>query len=539
MLAKKHWGRCAAELSAEAVTSDNLSMFDNWTYSNKLQVCRVDANGDPQIIWIRNDAHPQRCLRKGTEHREVFWKARKSWRKKVTQWRIEFLPSKDLLTSPHSAEFFKPPAVFSLRNVQSGEYLCAHGGQLTLQTDYDLWGWVPLTGSATPREMTAIMCGGAIAAAAMAGLAAYAAARHRTQLKANAAVATAASAEGVATGKAAALCASAGTAIVAADNLSITLCGDGKEKSFYVWSQAKASDEVVVDKAPEEVPAPDARQHGATHGPSSQVGAGDRAHVVCHRDQLALFDGDLAQVFDAMPDEGKDLGGFTPLRELMSNSVEICEDATLAPSDNGDFIVDDVFGVFFGKKSAFVARYQERRKAEDVRYCPPEPHVDTPWFAGAELRCIVPIPVLGKKPYHERQRFALCCESGRRTLVFQTIGVIQAGRMYGNIRSEMLFLFTSPEAGGPVRLKVIGLKPGGIFVRNAVDGMHEAFEDFRAAGLEVLEAWQRPGGFRTAGMEVLEAWKLPILKMPETVDRITSSALQGVVMRVVSRSPDC
>jgi len=210
-------------------------------------------------------------------------------------------------------------------------------------------------------------------------------------------------------------------------------------------------------------------------------------------DHLSAFDGELAQVFSEMPKSfvHQDLGEYTPYATLLEDATVICEDVDVTlPSGRDSVAIGNIFEALFSKHSDFMQRYQRRRHSVDVTYTPPEPQDERPWFAQADLLCNVQIPVLGMRPYHEMQRFALCDDGETTTLAWQQVGVIKAG-WYGPIRSESLYLFTSPTGGsGAVKLKVCGPKPHGRFADKAIEGMEKALADFQATAQEVLSSWR-------------------------------------------------
>jgi len=210
---------------------------------------------------------------------------------------------------------------------------------------------------------------------------------------------------------------------------------------------------------------------------------------------LTLFDGDASEAFDALnePDVSPRRSEFTPLRVLLEDDFELCDDAGIQGNDrHPPLAASDLFQALFAPKSDFTRRFHERRGDRNVQYKLVRPSSGMPFGAWGTLRCTVPVQVLGLCPYYEAQRFVLCRQGGKRTLVLHQVGTIHAGRLYGDIVSETIFFFSEPADGAMVRLRAIAKRPQGRFVGMAIDGLKKALSDFRATVEEVLQELDLP-----------------------------------------------
>merc|ERR1712217_191022 len=90
----------------------------------------------------------------------------------------------------------------------------------------------------------------------------------------------------------------------------------------------------------------------------------------------------------------------------------------------------------------------------------------------------------------EFSRYVLCHGVGSNTtLAFQQVGVISAGRVYGSIRTESLYLFSQARESDALQLRALALTPTGMFKTQAERGYRTALADFRAVACECIAGW--------------------------------------------------
>lgn len=88
-LAKKGWKDCDASLTNASLTEDNRRHFAKQANEFKLQIVEMDG-AEPRVIWIRNDAFPQRCLCVGSDDKVRIEKWRSALAKEP-HWRVHYL----------------------------------------------------------------------------------------------------------------------------------------------------------------------------------------------------------------------------------------------------------------------------------------------------------------------------------------------------------------------------------------------------------------------------------------------------------------
>jgi len=182
LIAKYGWGDCTVGVSSEAFAPATRRSFDNGDHANKLQ--RVGPG--KQLIWIRNDHHPQRCLYENNG--KISWTEVWSNSDERAQWVLDFKETPEVQVEGKKYT----TVLFALSNRKSGSFLACDGTSMMMGKAPDLWGWIPLSSAFTPGA-TAGFCVGipfataglvtvtmATAGMATAGLAASAAAAEAT-----------------------------------------------------------------------------------------------------------------------------------------------------------------------------------------------------------------------------------------------------------------------------------------------------------------------------------------------------------------------
>lgn len=198
LLCKKGWKDCEATMTNAALEEKNGRHFRKQANEFKLQVAEMD--GDlPRILWIRNDAHPQRCLCVGADGavRIERWRSVSA---EEPRWRVHYLEALPEVESEAQAaalaaaaaagESAHPsgiadgkvadvalaasafPALCFLQNVKTGLFLSVRDGKPYLKADGDIWGFTRLRGAYTPGQgfrRGLLFGGGGIAAASVGG----------------------------------------------------------------------------------------------------------------------------------------------------------------------------------------------------------------------------------------------------------------------------------------------------------------------------------------------------------------------------------
>lgn len=208
---------------------------------------------------------------------------------------------------------------------------------------------------------------------------------------------------------------------------------------------------------------------------------------------LQHFPGCLAQAFERLPDWGADFPEFTSYQNLLNDKVELCEAWELPCPAGCSLSIEDVFRELFAGGSSFMGRYQQHRNCTDLDWQPPEPRENEPWCAAARLRGLATVPVVGRRPYEEFQRYLLCRERTQSVLALQQVGFLDVGWPVGKVRNEVLYLFAQESGNGPVHLRALApVPPNTSFKQTMLKGTAEALEDFQVVVRDLLERWQPP-----------------------------------------------
>mmetsp|Transcript_27432 Transcript_27432/g.64069 ORF Transcript_27432/g.64069 Transcript_27432/m.64069 type:complete len:478 (-) Transcript_27432:46-1479(-) len=201
---------------------------------------------------------------------------------------------------------------------------------------------------------------------------------------------------------------------------------------------------------------------------------------------LTLFKGDAAAAFAALA--AKDTANLSqvipPLSAVMAEKMEL---GTVPISDkNSEANIDDIFNVLYAQSSHFVNDYQGLQGCSDIVWSAPQVPPEAPFGGLGTLKCRLSVPVLGKKPFAETLRIAMCMEGGQKTLVCQSHGVIDGGMIVGQISNDTVYYFKEAEGEGVLTMSVVIKTPDGRAQQQAIDGAKKAMENFRLSALKHL-----------------------------------------------------
>mmetsp|Transcript_147322 Transcript_147322/g.455757 ORF Transcript_147322/g.455757 Transcript_147322/m.455757 type:complete len:295 (-) Transcript_147322:154-1038(-) len=204
--------------------------------------------------------------------------------------------------------------------------------------------------------------------------------------------------------------------------------------------------------------------------------------------RLERYDGCLEDAFQHFPHADGAFADFMPYGELIGNKVDLCDDWELPCPPGCGLAVEEVFSELFASGSSFMGRYQHQRQCTDLDWHPPKPFVETPWCASGRLQGQVSVPVLGRRPYEEFQRYMLCRDGDQAVLAYQQVGFMDVGWPMGKVRTESLFLFSQgTDSDGSVRLRAVApVPPSTSFKGTLLKGTMEALEDFQSVATELL-----------------------------------------------------
>mmetsp|Transcript_38652 Transcript_38652/g.70350 ORF Transcript_38652/g.70350 Transcript_38652/m.70350 type:complete len:471 (+) Transcript_38652:135-1547(+) len=205
---------------------------------------------------------------------------------------------------------------------------------------------------------------------------------------------------------------------------------------------------------------------------------------------LELYKGDASAAFATLA--AKDTTNWSqvlpPLSVIFSDKMDL--GTVPISSAKCEATVDDVFNILFGPNSRFMHEYQGSQGCSDVVWTAPQVAPEAPFGGLASLKCRLSVPVLGKRPYSETMRIAMCMEGGQKTLVCQAHGVIDGG-LIGQIQSDNVYYFKEADGEPVLTMSVILKTPDArSHQQQAIDGAKKAMENFRTTAMKQLDSYR-------------------------------------------------
>eukprot|EP00403_Amphidinium_massartii_P022934 CAMPEP_0178391780 /NCGR_PEP_ID=MMETSP0689_2-20121128/11340_1 /TAXON_ID=160604 /ORGANISM="Amphidinium massartii, Strain CS-259" /LENGTH=543 /DNA_ID=CAMNT_0020012335 /DNA_START=69 /DNA_END=1700 /DNA_ORIENTATION=- len=225
------------------------------------------------------------------------------------------------------------------------------------------------------------------------------------------------------------------------------------------------------------------------------VGAGLGVGV----ERLEVLKGSEEEALRAVPETG--LGQTAKSRRrafssfaAMSNGVCLGKEEEVLPAREG-VTLHGVFAALYGRGSTF---RQQLADGDNPSVSETAAVEGAPWCCRAQATQVIPAGIMGKCPWEEELRMALCHCNGKTRLLVHGSASLQLPMK--SFVTEQLHVFTQKETGGPVTLWSVGKAQSGLGSQKAIEGMREkrveflriAQEHLRAAPLSLLQSKDRP-----------------------------------------------
>jgi len=178
---------------------------------------------------------------------------------------------------------------------------------------------------------------------------------------------------------------------------------------------------------------------------------------------------------------------FTLLDNFLRDGRPLGEELTLTEPST---MLPGVLEILYGPSNYF---RQDLAEAEDAVLSPLKLVEGSPWCGWASVKQSCHVPVLGKRPYDEELRIALCrTDEDGVQLAVQMACTLKIGLHVGDFKTEVLHIFSQRTEDDPVRLRSFGIAQPGRAQQRALDGMYEARAKYvRKARVAIREALQK------------------------------------------------
>jgi len=175
---------------------------------------------------------------------------------------------------------------------------------------------------------------------------------------------------------------------------------------------------------------------------------------------------------------------FTVLEEFVRDGRPLGEELTLAEPNS---MLPGIWEVLYGPNNYF---RRDLAEAEDAELSPIALVEGSPWCGWASVKQTCHVAVLGKRPYEEELRVALCRTNDEGVkLAVQMACSLKIGLHVGDFKTEVLHIFSQRAKGDPVRLRSFGIAQPGRQQQRALDGMREGRAKYvRKARMALREA---------------------------------------------------
>jgi len=177
---------------------------------------------------------------------------------------------------------------------------------------------------------------------------------------------------------------------------------------------------------------------------------------------------------------------FTQLDKFLRDGRPLGEELTLTEPST---MLQGVLEILYGPGNYF---RRDLAEADDAVLSPVKLVEGSPWCGWASVKQTCHVPVLGKRPYEEEFRIALCRtnEDGVQ-LAVQMACTLKIGLHMGDFNTEVLHIISQRTKDDPVRLRSFGIAQPGRAQQRALDGMCEGRAKYvRKARVAIREAPQ-------------------------------------------------